>query len=147
MKPIFITITLIITFSAVKAQTKAFPPDVDIKEPVYSTVQESPQQEIAPEYPGGISKFYRYIQDSLKYPEKARRKNIQGKVFISFVVDKDGSLTNVKVIKGVSSEINAEAIRLIKESPKWKPGMQNGNAVRVQYAAPIPFELTKKDDN
>jgi protein TonB len=128
----------------IKAQTKDSPPSIDIKEPIDSVIVKKSQKEIEPGYPGGMSAFYHYIYDNLKYPDKARKKNIQGKVLISFVIEKDGSLVDIKVLKGVASDIDAEAIRLIKESPKWKPGIQNGQPVRVQYSMPIDFSLDSK---
>ncbi|MBS1530132.1 MAG: energy transducer TonB [Bacteroidetes bacterium] len=129
---------------SVRAQTKDSPPSVDLKEPTDSVQSQKSLKDAEPEYPGGVGAFYRYIQDSLRYPEKARRKNIQGKVFLSFVIEKDGSLVDIKVLKGVTSDIDAEAIRLIKECPKWKSGMQNGKPVRVQYSMPINFALQAK---
>ena|SRR5579872_4652256 len=128
----------------VKAQTKDSPPSIDIKEPVDSVLVEKSQKETDPGYPGGMSAFYRYIQDNLKYPDKSRKKNIQGKVFINFVIEKDGSLIDIKILKGVAPDIDAEAIRLMKECPKWVPGYQNGKPVRVQYSMPINFSLDNK---
>ncbi|SRR5258708_6056916 len=94
-----------------------------------------------PEFKGGVKVFYKYLQESLHYPAIAKKNNIQGKVFLSFIVEKDGSITNVKIARGLSKEIDAEAMRVIQASPKWIPGTQNGKAVRVAYVMPLSFTL------
>ena len=97
--------------------------------------------DIDPSFPGGIEKFYRYLVKNQKYPAEARKTDLKGKVFITFVIERDGMLTDIKIVKSLSAETDAEAIRLIKDSPKWKPGIQNGRPVRVQYTLPIPFPI------
>ncbi len=99
-----------------------------------------------PAYPGGIAKFYEYIKKEIKYPEVAKKNKTQGRVFLSFVVEKDGKLTDIVVLRGLSPETNAEAIRLFKQSPKWSPAMQNGKPVRVKYNMAINFDLAKAGD-
>lgn len=94
-----------------------------------------------PEFPGGISKFYKYLGGSIRYPKMAQENNVQGKVFLSFVVEKDGSLTDVQITRGLGSGTDEEAMRVIKESPKWNPGIQNGLAVRVKYNINVNFTL------
>ncbi|NMN38347.1 M56 family metallopeptidase [Pedobacter sp. SG918] len=94
-----------------------------------------------PEFPGGISKFYRYLSSSIKYPKLAQENNVQGKVFLSFVVEKDGSLTDIQITRGLGSGTDEEAIRVLKESPKWHPGIQNGLAVRVKYNINVNFTI------
>lgn len=98
--------------------------------------------EVMPGYPGGINAMYDFIQKNLKYPESAKDKGIEGRVFISFVVEKDGSISNVNVLRGVCEELDAEAVKVVKAMPKWTPGMNNGKAVRVQYTLPIVFKLS-----
>jgi len=93
------------------------------------------------EFPGGIEKFYAYLQKNMRYPAVARENNVQGKVFLTFVVEKDGSLTDIKVLRGIGSGCDEEAVRVIKASPRWKPGQQNGRNVRQQYTVPISFTL------
>lgn len=93
------------------------------------------------EFPGGIQKFYDYLGKQIKYPAAARENNVQGKVYMTFVVEKDGSLTDIKVMRGIGSGCDEEAIRVLKASPKWKPGEQNGRTVRQQYTVPINFTL------
>jgi protein TonB len=146
-KILFLFLSFIIFYSA-KAQTQGTDiPDldkIDIKEPAgvkntsektYSAVDQNPQ------FPGGIEEFYNFMKTNLRYPSIAKQKEIQGKVFVSFVVDRDGSLTDVKVVKSLSRETDAEAIRLIQSSPKWNPGVQNGKPVRIKYTAPVIFSL------
>jgi TonB family protein len=94
-----------------------------------------------PEFPGGIAKFYKYLGGSIKYPKMAQENNVQGKVFLSFVVEKDGSLTDIQITRGLGSGTDEEAIRVLKESPKWYPGIQNGLAVRVKYNINVNFTL------
>jgi TonB family protein len=97
--------------------------------------------DVAPSFKGGDPKFDKYITHSLRYPAIARERKIQGRVVISFVVEKDGSLTDVKLKEGVHPSINEEALRIIKAMPLWNPGTIEGNPVRVQYSIPIKFAL------
>jgi TonB family protein len=101
--------------------------------------------EKAPDFPGGLSAFYRFLQYNLVYPSDAEKKRIQGKVFVTFVVEKDGTLSNITLARGVSADIDAEALRVIKNSPRWVPGVQNGRLVRVQFSMPINFKLPPLD--
>jgi TonB family protein len=97
--------------------------------------------EHVPNYPGGVNKFYKFLQQNIKYPAEARNKKIEGKVFVSFIVEKDGSLSNLKVLRDPGAGCGAEAVRVMKLSPKWNAGVQNGHKVRVQYTLPISFTL------
>lgn len=94
-----------------------------------------------PEFPGGIKKFYEYLGKSIIYPQTAVENNVQGKVFLSFNVEKDGTLTDIKITRGLGSGTDEEAIRVLTESPKWYPGIQNGQAVRVKYNINVNFTL------
>lgn len=94
-----------------------------------------------PQFPGGIKAFYQYLGQNIKYPKEAWKSKIQGKVFLSFVVEKSGELSNIKLIRGVSTDIDAEAIRVVSESPKWSPGIQFGVPVRVKYNINVNFNL------
>jgi protein TonB len=94
-----------------------------------------------PEFPGGDLGLMKYIQKNVKYPPIAKEYNITGKVYISFVVDRSGSVTNVKVVRGVDKNLDAEAVRVIKSLPKYKPGKQRGKAVKVMFTVPINFTL------
>jgi len=99
--------------------------------------------EVLPEYPGGIEAFYKFLNKTLVYPPMSRENNVQGRVTVNFVVEKDGSLTDIKVLRGVAggADLDAEAIRVLKKSIKWKPGIQNGRPVRVSYSVPVMFQL------
>ena len=90
-----------------------------------------------PIYEGGDAALLKYLTDSVKYPELAKKHGVQGRVVIGFIVEKDGSLTNVKVLRAVDRALDAEVLRLVKGMPKWIPGRQNGQRVRVKYLLPI----------
>jgi periplasmic protein TonB len=94
-----------------------------------------------PEFPGGDAGLMKYIQKNVKYPPIAKEYNITGKVYVSFIVDKSGSVTDVKIAKGVDKSLDAEALRVVKSLPKYKPGKQRGKAVRVMFTIPINFTL------
>ena len=119
------------------------------EEPIYNTMDltENADGEVVsvveddPEFPGGVEALYKYLAENIKYPVLAKEKGTQGRVYVAFVVEKDGSVSNAKVLRGVSEEVDAEALRVINAMPKWKPGMQKGVPVRVQYNIPIIFKL------
>jgi periplasmic protein TonB len=94
-----------------------------------------------PEFPGGDAGLMKYIQKNVKYPPIAKEYNITGKVYVSFIVDKSGSVTDVKIARGVDKSLDAEALRVVKSLPKYKPGKQRGKAVRVMFTIPINFTL------
>lgn len=94
-----------------------------------------------PNYPGGVFKFYEYLSKNIKYPTMAADNEIEGNVFVSFVVEKDGSLTDIKVDRRLGYGTDEEALRVLKMSKRWNPGMQNGRPVRVKYNIPIKFSL------
>ena len=92
---------------------------------------------------GGMSALMEYLSKNIKYPEAAMKKGTQGRVTVQFVVEKDGSITNVKILRGIDPELDKEAIRVISAMPKWKPGTQRGEAVRVRFTVPVMFRLTE----
>ena len=94
-----------------------------------------------PEFPGGDLGLMKYIQKHVKYPAIAKEYNITGKVYVSFIVDKLGSVTNVSIVRGVDKNLDAEALRVVKSLPKYKPGKQRGKSVRVKFTIPINFTL------
>ena len=94
-----------------------------------------------PTYEGGDVALLKYLTDSVKYPELAKKHGVQGRVVIGFIVEKDGSLTNVKVLRAVDRALDAEALRVVKGMPKWIPGRQNEQRVRVRYNVPVSFRL------
>jgi len=100
--------------------------------------------EIQPTYTGGIDAFYNFLSRTLHYPTYEREKNITGKVFVTFVVEREGSLTGVKALKSPSEGLGEEAVRAIKLSPRWIPGTQYGLPVRVQYTVPVSFTLNAR---
>jgi len=93
--------------------------------------------EVKPDFPGGIEKFYRFVGNNYKTPEE---EGLKGKVYVTFVVEKDGSLTDIKVLRDIGYGTGAEAIRVLKKCPKWTPGEQNGKKVRVLYSLPITIQ-------
>jgi len=95
-----------------------------------------------PQFPGGVGEMMKFLSVTVKYPEAAEKTGTQGRVIASFIVEKDGTITNIKVVKKVSEELDAEAVRVINAMPKWTPGMQKGKAVRVKYTIPITFRLS-----
>ena len=95
-----------------------------------------------PDFPGGSAELMKYLTENVKYPEEAYSKGEQGRVILTFIVEPDGSITNVKVVKSVSEAIDAEAIRVVESMPKWIPGKQSGKAVRVKYTIPVTFRLS-----
>ncbi len=97
--------------------------------------------EVNPQFNGGIGAFYDYIANAIEYPTYEQRRNIEGKVYLSFVIEKDGSLSQVEILKGVSEGIDKEAIRVIENAPKWEAGRQRGQVVRVRMRIPISFQL------
>jgi len=131
-----------------KGNTEA-PPDEEIRiEEVKEQViqQEAPKEiftvvEEQPGYPGGDEARIRFLQENTKYPEEAKELGVQGKVFVTFVVEVDGSITDVRVLRGIGAGCDEEAIRVVKSMPRWVPGKQRGQPVRVQFNLPIKFTL------
>lgn len=95
-----------------------------------------------PEFPGGMAECMKWLGQNIKYPAEAKEKGVQGRAIVQMVVEKDGTITNAKVVRGVDPLLDAEALRVVNQSPKWKPGMQKGEAVRVKYTLPIMFKLS-----
>ena len=95
-----------------------------------------------PEFPGGMPELMKFLQENVKYPEEAMKNGIQGRVLIQFIVEKDGSISEAKVIKKVNELLDAEALRVIGEMPKWTPGKQKGQEVRVKFVLPVTFRLS-----
>ena len=96
---------------------------------------------VTPEYPGGPAECMKFLSKNIRYPKKARENGTQGRVVVQFVVDKDGSIDDIKIVKSVSRELNNEAKRVVKRMPKFKPGTIGGEPVRVRYTMPIMFRL------
>jgi protein TonB len=113
------------------------PPQVEEeKDEIFLVVEESAQPK------GGFPEFYKYVGKNINYPKQARRMGVEGKVIIQVVIDKDGSLTDIIILKGIGSGCDEEAIRVLKESPKWTPGKQRGRPVKQKMTVPIQFKLS-----
>ena len=122
--------------------------EVVIAAPVEAPVEEEEEEvvfvvvESMPEFPGGQQALFKYLSENVKYPVIAQENGIQGRVICQFVVNKDGSIVDVEVVRsGGDASLDKEAIRVIKSMPKWKPGKQRGKAVRVKYTVPVNFKL------
>ena len=110
-------------------------PEEEVADEIFTVVEQQPTPD------GGMAAFYKYVSKNLKYPAQARRMGIEGKVFVQFIVDKDGSITSVQSVKGIGAGCDQEAARVIRGAPKWKPGKQRGRPVKVRMILPITFKL------
>ena len=109
-----------------------------VEQEIFKIVEEMPA------FPGGEAKLMEYVAKNVKYPQIARETGVQGRVYVNFVVEPDGSVSNVSVLRGIGGGCDEEAIRVVKSMPKWKPGKQRGVAVRTQFHLPIKFNLRSK---
>ena len=119
-------------------------PTTAIEQPVPEPIADDNKPRIVqqmPEYPGGIVEFMKWLQRTLRYPPTAQQQGIQGSVMVSFIVNVDGTITEQKVVRGVNEELDAEALRVISNMPKWKPGLDKGKPCRTLFAIPIVFRL------
>lgn len=105
------------------------------EEKVFTIVEKDPQ------FPGGDAARIKYLSENIKYPRMARESGIEGRVFVTFVVEKDGSITGVQVLRGIGGGCDEEALKVVRNMPKWEPGEQRGRPVRVQFNLPINFRL------
>ncbi len=113
-----------------------FEPKEDENRPgVYIVVEQMP------EFPGGDKEFHQFIADNVKYPAEAKEKGIRGIVYVNFIVEPDGSISDIRVLRGIGGGCDEEAVRVVEYMPKFKPGIQNGEAVRVSYTVPVIFRL------
>lgn len=111
------------------------PKHVDEETKIFTVVEQMPM------YPGGDGALMGYLRDNIKYPTVAAENGVQGRVVVGFVVERDGSITDVKILRGVDPSLDREAMRVVKSMPRWNPGKQNGSAVRVKYQFPVSFRL------
>lgn len=128
LKVALMMLVLLFSFTTSTAQTKK-------NDMLFSVV------EVMPQYPGGQIAMLKYIMENIKYPEQAMKKGIQGRVVVSFIVEKDGRVSNVRLLRSVESSLDKEAVRVVKSMPKWSPGKQNGKPVRVRFNVPVMFKL------
>ena len=119
-----------------KDTVKAEPDDV-----IFMVVEQMPK------FPGGDQALFKYLSENVRYPVNAQKNGIQGRVICQFVIDREGKVTAVEVVRGVDRDLDLEALRVVKEMPAWEPGLQKGKAVRVKYALPINFRLNDNDKN
>ena len=136
MKTFLLTIIAIVFSSALYAQS-AKTASVDDDDKIYTT-----PVEVMPQYRGGDESLY-FRLEHIRYIFEDRMKNIQGKVLVMFVIEKDGSISNVKMVQGLTEKQDNEVVRVVTNLRRWKPGMQNGKPVRVQMSIPIDFKLVK----
>ena len=128
LKVALMMLVLLFSFMTSTAQTKK-------NDMLFSVV------EVMPQYPGGQIAMLKYLMENIKYPEQAMKKGIQGRVAVSFIVEKDGSISDVKPVLSVHPLLNKEAVRVVKSMPKWSPGKHNGKPVRVRFNLPVMFKL------
>lgn len=122
-------------------------PDTSVE--AYASIHDMPADttdtylmvEAEPEFPGGMEALMKYLSENIKYPEQAKKENIQGKVYMRFVVERDGSIVDAEILRGIGGGCDEEALRVVNAMPKWEPGKQKGTPVRVQYNLPIVFKL------
>ena len=133
---------------SIEVNTEETEQEVVIAAPVEAPVEEEEEEVIfvvvekMPEFPGGQQALFKYLSENVKYPVIAQENGIQGRVICQFVVNKDGSIVEVEVVRsGGDASLDKEAVRVIKSMPKWKPGKQRGKAVRVKYTVPVNFRL------
>ncbi len=124
-----------------QAQTYVPPPPPQPKEEEIAEEEIFVVVEEQPEYPGGNAAMMKFLSDNIRYPVIAQENGIQGRVICNFVVERDGSITDVQVVRGVDPSLDREAVRVIKEMPNWKPGKQRGQNVRVRFTLPVVFRL------
>ena len=96
-----------------------------------------------PEFPGGMTKFFQYLSDNIKYPDVARKNNVQGIVIIAFTVEKNGKIGEIHVDHSLTPETDAESVRVFSHSPKWIPAIQSGNPVKVRMILPVKFSFNQ----
>ena len=133
----------------VETETRAETPEAPTAEGTFEPVQGDVFDvvEEMPQYPGGPQALFEFLSQNVQYPKEAAKAGIQGRVIVTFVVEKDGSICESKVVKSVDPSLDAEALRVINAMPNWKPGKQNGKEVRVKYTVPVAFMLQGKDAN
>lgn len=128
LKVALMMLVLLFSFTTSTAQTKK-------NDMVFDVV------EVMPQFPGGQIAMMKYIMENMKYPKQAMKEGIQGRVTVRFIVEKDGSISDVKPILSVHPLLNKEAVRVVESMPKWTPGKQNGKPVRVRFNLPVMFKL------
>ena len=121
--------------------TETIPKQASDKSAQAGSSKDNVTPDVMPKYPGGDDARMKFMLENIKYPEKAKRDTIQGKVFIQFVVEPDGTLTNFKIMRGIGGGCDEEALRVVKLMPKWIPAQKNGKSVKTEFVFPIKFAL------
>ena len=134
-------ISLLLTLSSCEKDDD----DIDDPEPVTEIVDETVDQMAS--YPGGIPALMDFLNENIKYPEQAEREGIEGRVVAGFIVERDGSVSNIETLKSVHPLLDAEVVRVMSLMPNWIPGRQNGQPVRVKYSLPITFRLISDNES
>ena len=135
MKSTLFTIFAIAFILSAKAQSPDTLKKTQDPDRIYAVAQHEP------DYPGGIEKYKKYLDTAIHYPVSAKQQNLQGRVILSMIVEKDGSLTDIKVERGISDDLDKEAVRVLKNSPKWQPAMQGTRVVKAFWSTVIIFKL------
>lgn len=143
--------TFMITPNAMIQQPEiiAIPDEEEIEEEIFVDLEQEDEYaeevftlvDTQPQFPGGMPEFYNWIESNLKYPVEAKKMGVEGRVYVEFIVNTDGSVSDIKVLRGVGSGCDKEAIRLIENCPKWVPGEQWGSTVRVRMTLPVSFKI------
>lgn len=134
-KVLFVLALLLSAHTAMHAQSNQNTERNASDEKIFDVVEQPPS------FPGGQAALMSYLSKSVKYPQEALKDNVQGRVIVGFIVEKDGSVSNAKIIRSVDSALDKEAIRIVMSMPKWTPGRQNGRNVRTKYNVPVNFKL------
>ncbi len=134
-KVLFVLALLLSAHTAMHAQSHQNTERNASDEKIFDVVEQPPS------FPGGQAALMSYLSKNVKYPEEALKNNVQGRVIVGFIVEKDGSVSNAKIIRSVDSALDKEAIRIVMSMPKWTPGRQNGRNVRTKYNVPVNFKL------
>ena len=130
MKKIFLFVAIIVFCG-----TSAIAQNVVVDDEIFTVVENHP------EFPGGNDSLYAYIARNIRYPEEAKKEKIEGRVFVTFIVEKNGQVSNARVVRDIGGGCGEEALRVVKNMPKWKPGTHADKPVRVQFNLPLQFNL------
>jgi TonB family protein len=140
---------LVFVISCKSSKDSAFSKTTDI--PIGETSAQGSSDEVydvvdeVPEFPGGMEAWFNFMKDNLKYPTLAKDKGIEGTVYISFIINKDGSVSDAEILRGIGGGCDEEALRVVKASPNWNPGKKDGKIVKARMRLPVQYALGKKD--
>ena len=129
-------------FKAVQEQVVVKEPEPEVKKPKEEEIFVAVEQPA--QFPGGQAALMKWLGNNIRYPEAAQQNDIQGRVIVKFVVEKDGSIGQAQVVRGVDKDLDREALRVVKKMPSWQPGKNNGVAVRSYFTLPVTFKLAQQ---